>query len=119
MLSSEFLRFFQTLNTADVPGDVRKVANLVWDNLDEITPLGTAQGQRVRRIVSLAQPLWDTLSLEVQPIPEQNTERLSTFSRLRKMTVGPFRGFAREEEFDLDSRLVLIYVSNCTCNSIF
>lgn len=119
MLSSEFLRFFQTLNTADVPGDVRKVANLVWDNLDEITPLGTAQGQRVRRIVSLAQPLWDTLSLEVQPIPEQNTERLSTFSRLRKMTVGPFRGFAREEEFDLDSRLVLIYGPNGTGKSSF
>lgn len=119
MLSSEFLRFFQTLNTVEVPSDVRKMANLVWENLDDITPLGTSQGQRIRRIVSLAQPAWDTLSLEVQPLPEQNAERVSTICRLRKMSVGPFRGFARLEEFDLDSRLVLIYGPNGTGKSSF
>ncbi len=117
MLSNEFLRFFQTLDTADVPADVRKMANLVWDNMDSIIPLGTAQGQRIRRIVELAQPAWDTLSLEVQPLPEQNSERVSTFSRLRRLSVGPFRGFARQEEFDLDSRLVLIYGPNGTGGS--
>lgn len=119
MISSEFLRFFQTLNTADVPDGVRKVANLVWDNLDDITPLGTAQGHRVRRIVDLAQSNWDNLSIEVQPLPEHNAEHLSTFSRLRRMSVGPFRGFARQEEFDLDSRLVLIYGPNGTGKSSF
>ncbi|MFR0433179.1 AAA family ATPase, partial [Escherichia coli] len=119
MLGSELLRFFQTLNTADVPSDVRKIANLVWENLDEIVPLGTAQGQRVKRIVALAQSAWDTLSPEVQTLPEQNAESVSTFSRLRKMSVGPFRGFARREEFDLDSRLVLIYGPNGTGKSSF
>lgn len=119
MLSNEFLRFFQTLDTADVPGDVRKMANLVWDNMDSIIPLGTAQGHRIRRIVELAQPAWDTLSLEVQPLPEQNSERVPTFSRLRRLSVGPFRGFARQEEFDLDSRLVLIYGPNGTGKSSF
>jgi hypothetical protein len=34
------------------------MANLVWDNLDNIIPLGTSQGQRIRRIVDLAQPAW-------------------------------------------------------------
>lgn len=119
MLSNEFLRFFQTLDTADVPGDVRKIANLVWDNMDSIIPLGTAQGQRIRRIVDLAQSSWDTLSPEVLPLPEQNSERVPTFSRLKRLSVGPFRGFARQEEFDLDSRLVLIYGPNGTGKSSF
>ncbi|MBW5957228.1 AAA family ATPase [Klebsiella pneumoniae] len=119
MLSNEFLRFFQTLDTADVPDDVRKMANLVWDNMDSITPLGTAQGHRIRRIVELAQSAWDALSLEVQPLPEQNSERVPTFSRIRRLSVGPFRGFARLEEFDLDSRLVLIYGPNGTGKSSF
>jgi len=119
MLSNEFLRFLQTLDTADVPADVRKIANLVWDNMDSIIPLGTAQGKRVRRIVELVQPAWDTLSLEVQSLPEQNSEQVSTFSRLRRLSVGPFRGFARQEEFDLDSRLVLIYGPNGTGKSSF
>lgn len=119
MLRNEFLRFCQTLDTADVPGDVRKIANLVWDNMDSIIPLGTAQGHRIKRIVELAQSAWDTLSLEVQPLPEQNSERVPTFSRLRRLSVGPFRGFARQEEFDLDSRLVLIYGPNGTGKSSF
>lgn len=102
MLSNEFLRFFQTLDTADVPGDVRKMANLVWDNMDSIIPLGTAQGQRIKRIVNLAQPAWDTLSQEVQPLPEQNTERISTFSRLRRLSVGPLE--------DLPDRRNLIWI---------
>ncbi len=71
MLSNEFLRFFQTLDVADVPGNVRKMANLVRDNLDSIIPLGTAQGQRIRRIVELAQPAWDTLSLEIPRCPSR------------------------------------------------
>ncbi|GIZ28817.1 AAA family ATPase [Morganella morganii] len=119
MLSNEFLRFSQTLNAADVPSDVRKMANLVWDNLDSIIPLGTTLGQRIRRIVELAQPAWDTLSSEIRLLPEQNSERVSTFSRLKKLSVGPFRGFARQEEFDLDSRLVLIYGPNGTGKSSF
>lgn len=119
MLSSEFLRFFQTLSTANIPDDVRKIANLVWENLYDITPLTTSQGQRVKRIVALAQPAWESLSIEVQPLPEQNIKRVSTFSRLKKMSIGPFRGFARQEEFDLDSRLVLIYGPNGTGKSSF
>lgn len=119
MLRSEFFRFCQTLNTADVPGDVRKIANLVLDNLDDITPLGTAQGQRVKRIVELALSNWNTLNTDIQPISEQNSEHLPTFTRLKRMTVGPFRGFARQEEFDLDSRLVLIYGPNGTGKSSF
>ncbi|WP_422431929.1 MULTISPECIES: AAA family ATPase [Gammaproteobacteria] len=119
MLSNEFLRFFQTLDTADVHGDVRKMANLVWNNINTIIPLSTAHGQRIKHIVGLAQPAWETLSLEVQPLAEQNVERVYAFSRLRSLSVGPFRGFARQEEFDLDSRLVLIYGPNGTGKSSF
>lgn len=35
------------------------------------------------------------------------------------MSVGPFRAFARQEEFDLESRLVLIYGPNGTGKSSF
>ena len=35
------------------------------------------------------------------------------------MTVGPFRGFSRQETFDLDSNLVLIYGPNGTGKSSF
>ncbi|WMY73330.1 AAA family ATPase [Buttiauxella selenatireducens] len=119
MLRAEFLRFLQTLNTVGIPNEVRKIANLVLANLDAIEPLGTNQGQRVKRVVALAQTNWDSLSSEIQPLPEQNTELVSSISRLKSLSVGPFRGFSRQEDFDLDARLVLIYGPNGTGKSSF
>jgi DNA sulfur modification protein DndD len=56
----------------------------------------------------------------LQPLTPKNTEKqLITISQLNKMSVGPFRGFARQEVFDLGSRLVLIYGPNGTGKSSF
>ncbi len=119
MIQAEYLRFLQTLNTATVPADVRKLANLVFTNMEQLIPLGTNQGQRIRRIVTLAQTNWNTLSVEIQPIPEEVAEKNSSITQLTSLTVGPFRGFARPEVFDLTSRLVLIYGPNGTGKSSF
>lgn len=117
MIKAEYLRFLQTLNGA--PETVRKIANLVTSHLDDLAPLSTYQGQRVKRIVTLAQANWESISPEINPIPENHEEQLTTFSQLKRMTVGPFRGFARQEVFDLASRLVLIYGPNGTGKSSF
>ena len=62
MILNEYLRFMQTLAGANVPDGVSKVANLVLDHFDVIQPLGTNQGQRVRKIVQLTQVHWQTLA---------------------------------------------------------
>lgn len=117
MIKAEYLRFLQTLNGA--PEAVRKIAKLIASHLDALAPLSTYQGQRIKRIVTLAQANWESISPEIQPIPEITEEKLATFSKLNCMTVGPFRGFARQEVFDLASRLVLIYGPNGTGKSSF
>lgn len=119
MIQAEYLRFLQTLNTAAVPPEIRKLANLVLANLDGLAPLGTYQGQRIKRMVALAQAHWDTLSAVIQPLPEQVAEQTSSITQIKSLTVGPFRGFSRQEVFDLDSRLVLIYGPNGTGKSSF
>ena len=119
MIQAEYLRFLQTLNTDTVPADVRKLANLVLTNMEQLVPLGSNQGQRIRRIVTLAQTNWNTLSVDIQPIPEEVAEKNSSVTQLTSLSVGPFRGFARPEVFDLTSRLVLIYGPNGTGKSSF
>lgn len=119
MIKSEYMRFLQTLTSDEVLPGVRKLANLVLANLDELASLGTYQGQRVKRMVALAQANWDALSAEIQSLPEQAAEKTSTITQIKSMAVGPFRGFARQEVFDLESRLVLIYGPNGTGKSSF
>lgn len=119
MIQAEYLRFLRTLNTDEVHADVRKLANLVLANLDNLVPLSTHQGQRVRQIGALAQSNWDVISAEIQPLPEQVAEQTSLITQLKSLSVGPFRGFMRQEVFDLGSRLVLIYGPNGTGKSSF
>lgn len=119
MITGEYLRFLQTLNMPPVTDAVRKVANLVAVHLDEIIPLSTHQGQRIKRTVALAQESWESISSDIQQAPESQEEQVAQFSQLKRIIVGPFRGFARQEVFDLNSRLVLIYGPNGTGKSSF
>lgn len=119
MIRAEYLRFLQTLTDANVAADVRKIANLVCDHFDTLIPLSTSQGQRIKKMVQLAQTNWASISTDIQPIPEQAIEQACPITKLKSLSVGPFRGFARQEDFDLASRLVLIYGPNGTGKSSF
>lgn len=119
MIRAEYQRFMQTLQGHNATGSVRKVANIVSANLDELLPLTTHQGQRIRKMVELCQANWDRIPTNIPPALVQEVAPEVPISRLKTMTVGPFRGFSRQEIFDLNSRLVLIYGPNGTGKSSF
>nr|BCU00025.1 AAA family ATPase [uncultured bacterium] len=119
MIRNEYVRFMQTLADPSVTDDVRKLANLVLENLALIQPLGTNQGQRVKKITQLAQEDWKSFSHDITVKASATNDSDASISRLKSLRVGPFRGFAREENFNLDSELVLIYGPNGTGKSSF
>lgn len=119
MIQAEYLRFMQTLSIEGIPGDVRKIANLVLKYLDTLIPLSTAQGQRIKKMVELAQTNWDSICSDIQLTLEQVTEQTCRITQIKSFSVGPFRGFAKQEDFDLASQLVLIYGPNGTGKSSF
>lgn len=119
MIRAEYQRFMQTLQGQNATESVRKVANIVSAHLDEILPLTTYQGQRIRKMVELCQVNWDSTPTNIPPFLNQEVAPEVPLYRLKTMTVGPFRGFARQEAFDLNSRLVLIYGPNGTGKSSF
>lgn len=119
MIQSEYFRFVQTLNVEGISADVRKIANLVLQHLETLTPLSTAQGQRIKKLAELAQKNWSSTSSDILPMQEQATKQTCQILQLEKLSVGPFRGFERQEDFDLANRLVLIYGPNGTGKSSF
>ena len=119
MIQAEYQRFMQTLMEQNATDPVCKIANIVLAHLDEIVPLGTHQGQRIRKIVQLSHANWEQTSAQIIPIPDSNVKQVVQLSSIKTMTVGPFRGFARQEVFDLNSRLVLVYGPNGTGKTSF
>jgi recombinational DNA repair ATPase RecF len=119
MIRSEYQRFIQTLQGHNSTDPVRKIANIVSAHLDEIIPLGTHQGHRIKKIVQLSHANWAQARTQIAPTLGNNVEQAVRLASLKTMTVGPFRGFAKQEVFDLNSRLVLIYGPNGTGKSSF
>ncbi len=119
MIRAEYIRFLQTLIAVGIPTDVRKIANLVLQHLDTLMPLTTSQGQRIKKMATLAQASWSSVSSDIQPPSKQITEQSCPIIQLKSLSVGPFRGFAKQEDFDLASQLVLIYGPNGTGKSSF
>jgi len=118
MILAEYRRFLQTLASAHSQ-ELRRVANLVLHYFDDLLPLTTAQGHRVKKLVELAQANWETISADIQPIPVQAAVTINAIHQLKSLRVGPFRGFAKPEDFYLASSLVLIYGPNGTGKSSF
>ena len=119
MIRNEYLRFMQTLSTDGVPDSVNKLANVVLNHLDEIIPLSTAHGKRSQKIVELAKREYKTANNECTSRIEDFQTDANGITRLKSLTVGPFRGFAKQEIFDLDSQIVLIYGPNGSGKSSF
>lgn len=119
VIRAEYINFLRTFDNSTQLSSVRKIANLILANLDEIVPLTTSQGQRIRKIASLAQSNWNGLSTEVELASLPQNELATKITKIKSMKVGPFRGFSREEIFELDSNLVLIYGPNGTGKSSF
>lgn len=119
MIRTEYLRFLQTLIADGTSDEVRKVANLALIHLDTLIPLSTSQGRRIKKVVKLAQENWTTINADIQPAQQEATIQTCPFTQLKRLSVGPFRGFAKQEDFDLASQLVLIYGPNGTGKSSF
>jgi DNA sulfur modification protein DndD len=119
MIEPEYQRFLQTLSSKETSDNVRKIGNIVLTNIDSLIPLSTHQGQRVKKTSSITQLNWDTASNVIQPLPKQLAADTFPTRKLKSISIGPFRGFAKNENFDLLSELVLIYGPNGTGKSSF
>jgi energy-coupling factor transporter ATP-binding protein EcfA2 len=115
---AEYQRFLAKLARSPASDNVRRMANLVLANLDYLAEVGTTRRARSVRLAPLAaNHLLETAAeIQLQGLPNAH-EQFS--GRLHELTVGPFRGFMRQEIFDLSRDITLVYGANGTGKSSF
>jgi energy-coupling factor transporter ATP-binding protein EcfA2 len=119
MIRAEFLRFIDSLEPDLVTQDEWRLLNVLSDHLDDVIPLGTGAGRRSKYIAGVAFPNFDALPVDVPQTTQEAQGSIKRLRRLSAISIGPFRGFARNEAFDLDSQIVLLYGPNGTGKSSF
>ncbi|HBQ6492262.1 AAA family ATPase [Klebsiella pneumoniae] len=115
---SEYHRFLIQLSQQDVPDDVRRLAHLISRHLQPLAEVGTARRGRSVRLAPLS-----VRQMADMPVAYDGNsdapEVGARLGRLHRLEVGPFRGFMRQEIFDLTHDITLIYGANGTGKSSF
>lgn len=107
-----FLTWFN--GQAGISDDVKRIANIIHQNFDAVEATSSNQGQRTRVLVPI---ILNRLGQTSPDLPQFETAAVQLgppWTRLRALTIGPFRGFRNSETFDLNKRIVLFYGSNGT-----
>jgi DNA polymerase III delta prime subunit len=111
----EYERYLSWLSTQEnISADIKRVANVIYNHFDDIEGTTTVQSQRSK---VLTPQLLSEIDVTAEAIPafEDNRSEIETqWVNLRRLVVGPFRGFQHPETFELDKRIVLFYGPNGT-----
>lgn len=117
-IHSEYHRFLAHLTQRHVHDDVRRLAHLVLDHLQPLAEIGAVRRGRSTRLAPLA-----IAHLARMPVAydgdARGPEAGPALGRLHQLEVGPFRGFMRQETFDLSHDITLVYGANGTGKSSF
>lgn len=117
-IHSEYHRFLVYLAQRPVHDDVRRLARVVFDHLQPLAEVGAVRRGRSTRLAPLA-----IARLAQMPVAYDADEGVPevgpALGRLHQLEVGPFRGFMRQETFDLSHDITLVYGANGTGKSSF
>ncbi|AKV06120.1 ATPase [Pseudomonas fluorescens NCIMB 11764] len=117
-IHSEYHRFLSHLAQREVHDDVRRLAHLVLNHLQPFAEVGAARRGRSTRLAPLA-----VAHLAQMPVAydgdARGPEAGPVLRHLHQLDVGPFRGFMRQETFDLSHDITLVYGANGTGKSSF
>lgn len=110
----DFERFVRWMHEPErqSPEQARRFANLVLANFDAVAATARQRNSRSQLLARLAREQLTATSGDLPQLPEVLPQGQWPWTRLRGLTAGPFRGFRRQQLFDLSKRVVLCYGPN-------
>jgi energy-coupling factor transporter ATP-binding protein EcfA2 len=112
MVAREYERFVTWLASLEPSDDVKRLSNIIHEKLADLIPLGTAGRRRSKVLAPYAIERWEQVT---SVLPTHDVVLLADehpWTKLHRLTVGPFRGFVFEEKFDLQKQITLVYGAN-------
>lgn len=110
----DFVRFLRWLHALEpaAPEDVKRFANMVYGDFEAIAETSPQRHSRAGHLAALARRALSETPAAMPDGPAEEQAAAWPWTRLQSLTIGPFRGFVREEVFDLRRRVVLFYGPN-------
>lgn len=106
-----FLRWMHELQPA-APERVRQFGDMVLGDFEAVAETAPQRNARATHLAALARRALTATAAEMPDGQDEDPGTEWPWTRLRSLAAGPFRGFVREEVFDLQRRVVLFYGPN-------
>jgi recombinational DNA repair ATPase RecF len=112
----DYVRFVRWLHSQrpQSPEQVLRFANMVLEDFEAVAETAPQRNARSAHLAGVARRVLSTTAPEVPRAAAAEPKLEFPWRRLRSLSVGPFRGFVREEDFDLTKQVVLFYGPNGT-----
>lgn len=110
-LDEEYFSFVEHLDASNADLEVRRVAHVIRVNLQRIADAPSAGGRRSHNVAAFLRGGLNRVE-ELPQLGARAEQDVLTWSDLKALKIGPFRGFRREEIFDLSKRVTLFYGPN-------
>jgi DNA repair exonuclease SbcCD ATPase subunit len=118
-VKSEFTNWINQLDKNKLSNIDTKLLNIIISNFDILAPLGTAGGQRAKKLSELILKHKDTISTVLEINNTVDNSYAEQIEKLDELEIGPFRGFVSQEHFLFDKKYTFIYGPNGSGKSSF
>lgn len=110
----DYERFVRWLHAPErqASDGARRFASLVLTQFEAVAATARQHNNRSQLLARFARQQLAETTADLPPLREVAAEGRWPWVRLRRLTLGPFRGFRHPQVFDLSSRLVLCYGPN-------
>lgn len=108
----EYGRFLRWLADSEATEDARRVANVVLNHLDLLIRTVNNGGQRNALLAPYLRHQLEEASEQIAVVDQAAEVAPLGWTKLKSLRLGPFRGFRREEHFDLTKDIVLFQGPN-------
>lgn len=110
----DFERFVRWLHEPErqAPEVALRFANLVLAHFNAIAATSRQRNNRSQLLATLARKHLAETVADLPQLPDVAPQGQWEWERLRRLTLGPFRGFRNQQVFDLSKRVVLCYGPN-------
>ncbi len=110
----DFERFVRWLHEPErlAPERACRFANLVLAHFNAVAATARQRNSRSQLLATLAREHLAATTADLPQLPDLTPQGHWPWARLRRLTLGPFRGFRNQQVFDLSARVVLCYGPN-------
>ncbi len=115
----EYFNWIASLDRETLEDYEKKLLNVLVANFDEIYNLGTAGGQRAKKLGQIIEKTGSTQGTDIPVNVTLSGSKSDFVKTICEMKIGPFRGFNIEETFIFDKKYTFMYGPNGSGKSSF